>query len=74
MIDIKALREDPQRFIDGAKAKNIAVDIPALIAIDEERRSLNKNREDLRAEQKRISKEIGPQIGLLKGKLKNAST
>ncbi|MCH2147756.1 MAG: hypothetical protein MK073_08070, partial [Phycisphaerales bacterium] len=73
MIDIKALREDPQRFIDGAKAKNIAVDIPALIAIDEERRSLNKNREDLRAEQKRISKEIGPQIGQLKGKLKSAS-
>ena len=73
MIDIKALRENPQRFIDGAQAKNIAVDIPALIAIDEERRSLNKNREDLRAEQKRISKEIGPQIGQLKGKLKNAS-
>jgi len=73
MIDIKALRENPQRFIDGAQAKNITVDIPALIAIDEERRSLNKNREDLRAEQKRISKEIGPQIGQLKGKLKNAS-
>ncbi len=72
MIDIKALRENPQRFIDGAKAKNVDVDIPALIAIDQERRSLNKNREDLRAEQKRISKEIGPKIGQLKGKLKNA--
>ena len=72
MIDIKLLRDDPQRFIDGAAAKNIAVDIEALLDLDTQRRSLTSQREELRAEQKRISKEIGPQIGSLKGQIKSA--
>ena len=44
-----------------------------LLKLDEEKRTLNKEREDLRAEQKKVSKEIGPQIGALKGQLKKAS-
>ena len=65
MIDIKLLRETPQRFIDGAASKNIAVDITMLLDIDEQKRTMTRQREGLRAEQKRISKEIGPQIGKL---------
>ncbi len=72
MIDIKSLREDPQRFIDGAAAKQIAVDIKKLLELDVERRELTQQREKCRAEQKKISKEVGPQIGKLKGQLKNA--
>ncbi len=73
MIDLKLLRENPQRFIEGAKAKNITVDISTLLDLDEQRRLLQRQKEDHRAEQNRISKEIGPQIGKLKGQLKSAS-
>ena len=74
MIDIKLLRENPQRFINGAKAKNISVDISMLLDLDEQRKLLQRQKEDLRAQQNRISKEIGPQIGKLKGQLKTASS
>jgi seryl-tRNA synthetase len=73
MIDIKLLRENPQRFIDGAAAKNINVDITTLLDLDEQKRLLTRQREEHRAEQKRISKEIGPLIGKLKGQLKSAN-
>ena len=63
MIDIKLLRENPQRYIDSAEAKNIDVDITLLLELDEQKRSLTRQREEHRAEQKKISKEIGPQIG-----------
>jgi seryl-tRNA synthetase len=72
MIDIKQLRENPQRFIDGANEKNITVDITTLLDLDEQRRLLTRQREEHRAEQKKISKEIGSQIGKLKGQLKSA--
>ena len=72
MIDIKLLRENPQRFIDGAAAKNIDVDIALLLELDEQKRVLTRQREEHRAEQKKLSKEIGPQIGKLKSQLKSA--
>jgi seryl-tRNA synthetase len=73
MIDIKSLRENPQRYIDGAAEKNIPVDITTLLDLDEQRRLFTRQREEHRAEQKRISKEIGPQIGKLKSQLKSAN-
>ncbi len=72
MIDIKQLRDNPQLFIDGAAAKNISVDIAALLDLDEQRRQLTKEREDLRAEQKRLSTETGPQMGKIKNQLKSS--
>ena len=72
MIDIKLLRENPKKYIDGAAAKHVSVDIQTLLELDEQRRALTREREDIRAEQKRISKEIGPQIGKLKGELNAA--
>lgn len=72
MIDLKALRENPQRFIDGSKAKNAAVDFPRLIELDEKRRTLKTQQESLRAAQNKLSKETGPMIGQLMGKLKRA--
>ena len=72
MIDIKQLRENPQRFIDGALEKNSTVDIITLLDLDEQKRIFTRQREERRAEQKKISKEIGPQIGKLKGQLKSA--
>ncbi|MDG2200436.1 MAG: serine--tRNA ligase [Phycisphaerales bacterium] len=73
MIDLKALRDDPERFIDGARAKGSTVDIPLLLELDEQRRALLAEQEQLRSEQKKIGKEVGPQLGKLKGQLKAAS-
>jgi seryl-tRNA synthetase len=72
MIDVKALREDPDRFKRGARQKRVDVDIERLLRLDEERRRLMLDQETARAEQKRISKEIGPDMGRLKGAIKRA--
>lgn len=72
MIDLKQLRENPDRFIKGAAAKNVDVDIPRLLDLDQQRRELLQQQESLRAEQNRIGKETGPMIGKLKGQLKKA--
>lgn len=72
MIDLKALRDDPQRFVNGARDKNIDVDIARLLELDKARRAALSTQEQARAEQKRVSKELGPKIGALKGQLKGA--
>ena len=72
MIDLKQLREDPERFRQGAKDKAMAVDVDALLRLDEQRRTVLTEAEQRRAEQNRISKEVGPQIGALKGRIKKA--
>jgi seryl-tRNA synthetase len=72
MIDLKALRTDPERFKRGAREKGIAVDIERLLKLDEQRRGLLADQETKRAEQKRLSKEIGPQIGKFRRQLKDA--
>ena len=73
MIDLKALRENPEHFAAGARDKGITVDIDAVLTLDAARREAVARRESARAEQKTISREIGPHIGKLKGQLKSAS-
>lgn len=73
MIDLKALRDNPARFIDGARKKGVSVDIDRLLALDASRRELMMKQESLRAEQKKLSKESGPKLGQLMGKLKAAT-
>ena len=73
MIDLKRLRADPDRFKRGARDKGIDVDIERLLKLDEQRRTLLAQQEAKRAEQKKLSKEIGPQIGKVKRQLKNAT-
>jgi seryl-tRNA synthetase len=72
MIDLKALRENPARFALGAKAKGVSVDIERLLQLDEQKRQITMEREKLRSEQNRLSKDAGPQIGKLQGQLKGA--
>ena len=72
MIDLKDLRENPDRYREGVAAKNAHVDIDHVLALDTERRRLQTEQEEARAEQKRLGKETGPQIGKLKGSLKSA--
>ncbi|MFI4897220.1 MAG: serine--tRNA ligase [Phycisphaerales bacterium JB059] len=72
MIDLKALRDDPERFKDGCRKKNTEVDIDRLLQLDTQRRELMSRAETLRADQKRLAKESGPKIGQLSGQLKKA--
>ena len=73
MIDLKQLRDNPQRFIGGCLKKNINVDIAGLLKLDERRRALTTERERLRADQAKVEKEIGPRIGQLAGSIKKAA-
>ncbi len=73
MIDLKELRENPDRFRNGVRDKCMDVDIDRLIALDEARRAVLMRQENARAEQNRIGKESGARMGQLKGKLKSAS-
>lgn len=73
MIDLKLLRENPDRFRTGAQRKGIACDIDRILSLDEARRSALNKMENLRAEQRKLEKESGPQIGKLSGLLKKAT-
>jgi seryl-tRNA synthetase len=73
MIDLKDLRENPDKYRNGTRDKCMDVDIDRLLALDEGRRAIVTRLETARSEQNRISKEVGPKIGQLKGKLKAAA-
>ncbi|VAX42190.1 Seryl-tRNA synthetase, partial [hydrothermal vent metagenome] len=72
MIDLRELRENPDRFRDGCCKKRVEVDIDRLLALDAQRRDLTTRVEQLRAEQKKLAKATGPEIGKLSGQLKKA--
>lgn len=72
MIDLKHLREHPQRYKDGAAKKRMEVQIDRLLRLDEERRAALTQLEAKRAERGKIDKELGPQLGKLQGELKKA--
>ena len=73
MIDLKHLREAPDHYREGCRKKNIHADIDRILALDAERRSLQSRADALKAEQNRIAKETGPQIGKLQGAIKAAA-
>ncbi len=50
MIDLKELREYPDRFRQGVADKGMSVDIDRLLALDEARRSILTRQESARAE------------------------
>ena len=72
MIDLRQLRADPDRFKDGAAKKGVEVDIDRVLELDAAKRGALSNRESLRADQRKVEKELGPKIGALTGRLKKA--
>ncbi len=72
MIDLKQLRDDPDRFRQGCADKGVSVDLDRLLALDHERRGILTRLEEARAAQNKLGKETGPQMGRLKGQLKSA--
>ncbi|MGH7179179.1 MAG: serine--tRNA ligase, partial [Tepidisphaeraceae bacterium] len=59
MIDLKDLREDPQKYRRGAELKGVQLDVAAILAADEMRVSAQQEFERLRAEQNQASQQIG---------------
>jgi seryl-tRNA synthetase len=59
VLDIRAIREDPEPFRAGLARRNMAGAVDELLGADERRRSLTARVEELRAEQNRASKQIG---------------
>lgn len=58
MLDIKFIRENKDIVILGAKKKHIDVDIERLISLDDQRKDLQKQIDDKRAEQNNASNAI----------------
>jgi seryl-tRNA synthetase len=63
MIDIKEIRENPERFKKAAKNKNIEVDIDRLLAVDTELLAAKQHLQDIATEKNRIGKLIPKQTG-----------
>ncbi len=66
MLDMKFIRECPDQVRAGARAKNIPIDLDALLELDSRQRALNQELQELTAEQNRLSREIGPLMGKIK--------
>ena len=66
MIDLKDLRENPDKYRTAARQKRIDVDIDRLLQLDSEKRSLDAKRQQLVAEKNQIGKQIGQLAGQLK--------
>ena len=58
MIDIKQIRENPQKFKDACETKGFAVDIDKLLETDKQLRDQKKQLQDLVSEKNRIGKSI----------------
>jgi seryl-tRNA synthetase len=58
MIDLKLLRDDPEKFRRGAARKNIPVDIDAVLELDSQRQRAQQEHDGLRARQNEASKSI----------------
>ncbi len=58
MLDIKIVREDPEKVKRALKDRNLEFDLSHILDIDDGRRALIKKVEDLRAEKNRLAKEV----------------
>src|SRR5438309_2348459 len=59
MIDVKDLRENPDKYRHGAQLKNVTVDFDAILKKEHERVASQQEFERMRSQQNEASKEIG---------------
>ncbi|MBZ0269835.1 serine--tRNA ligase [bacterium] len=59
MLDLRLVREEPDRVRRGAADKGIEVDVDAILRLDEERRKILVDVEELQRQRNTRSKEIG---------------
>ena len=70
MLDIKFIRQNPNKVKEGCKKKQIEVDIDKVLELDEKRRNYIKEVEVLRFEQKKLGKDKIERARKLKAKIK----
>ena len=70
MIDIKLLRENPEKVKKACENKQAKINIDEVLELDEKRRKLIQEIEKLRAEQKKLGKDQIEQAKSLKNKIK----
>jgi seryl-tRNA synthetase len=58
MIDIKLIRENPQKFTEGAKVKKVSADIDRLLEVDAKLLENKQKLQDIATEKNRVGKEI----------------
>lgn len=58
MLDVKVIAENPEKFKEGMKKRNKAVDVDRLVALDKTRRELVGAVEALKAQQNKVSKMV----------------
>ena len=58
MIDIKQIRENPEKFKTSATAKNFNVEIDKLLVIDTELKNVKQQLQDISTDKNRIGKSI----------------
>lgn len=58
MLDLKFIRQHPDRVREGARKKRIPCDVDRILSLDEARRALGQEVEGQRAEQKRTAKSM----------------
>jgi seryl-tRNA synthetase len=68
MLDIKFIREHPDEVREGCRKKGVDFDLGHLLEVDEKRRRVLMEAEGLRAQQKRMSKEIYQKKGTAAGR------
>jgi seryl-tRNA synthetase len=66
MIDLKDLREQPEKYRQGAADKQIGVDIDRLLELDKQLRAAMTRQQEITAERNKLNKQIGPLMGQLK--------
>lgn len=58
MIDLKTIREATDRVREGVRRKRAVVDLDRILALDDERKALTREWEEMRARQKTLGKDI----------------
>ena len=58
MLDINFIRENPQIVKDAAKNKNIKIDVDELLSLDENRRKITTEIDELRAKRNTLSSDM----------------
>jgi len=70
MLDIKFIRQNPNKVKEGCRKKQVKVDIDKVLELDEKRRNYLKEVEALRFEQKKLGKDKIERAKKLKAKIK----
>jgi len=63
MIDIKLIRDDPERYIEAARVKLVDADIPALLEVDGKLRDARQQLQEARTAQNAAGKRIATLTG-----------